>query len=417
MKAAGQRKIFEFLSQIILSPVYLLVKLIPKDKKLYLIGSSLGLHFADNGKYLFLYASQNVGDIKTVFISKDKSVVDFLKSNGYRAEYLYSRRGFKTVVRAKKAFLNHSVRDISPLLLGGAEIIQLWHGTPLKKIGYNADWTADSAKAHIKNGLRRIIYTIFPYMYGSRWFDKIVVSSETISGTFQTAFGIDKTKIEIVGQPRNDCLHRDFRLDKKIFTELDYLNSLKVKYDIIISWLPTHRGKSGKTLINLIDQYGFDEAEFTDFLKSHNIGFIAKPHFLEREALAGRSDLGENFIIYDYVDPYPLLRYTDILMTDYSSVFFDFLLTDRPMIFSPFDFDDYIKTEADFQYDYNEVTPGPKCRDWNETKTAIADAIKTIKSGNPDSFAEKRVEIRDRFNRYKTDFCKKTVEEFFDLNG
>lgn len=417
MKIAGQRKLFEFLSQIILSPVYLLVKLIPKDKRLYLIGSSLGLYFADNSKYLFLYASQNVDNIKTVFISKNKKVVDFLKSNGYRAEYLYSWRGFKTVVRAKKAFLNHSLRDISPLLLGGAEIIQLWHGTPLKRIGYDADWTAASAKARIKNGVRKIIYSIFPYMYGSRWFDKIVVSSETISGTFQTAFGIDKTKIEIVGQPRNDCLHQEFRLDKLIFTELDFLKDLKGKYDIIISWLPTHRGKSGKTLINLIDQYGFDEAEFADFLIINNIGFIAKPHFLERETLADKSGLGGNFIIYDYVDPYPLLRYTNVLMTDYSSVFFDFLLTDRPMIFSPFDFDDYIKAEADYYYDYNEVTPGPKCRDWTETKTAIEDAIKTIKSGVPDSFAEKRLEICGRFNYYKTDFCQKIVEKFFDLSS
>jgi CDP-glycerol glycerophosphotransferase (TagB/SpsB family) len=417
MSGRGKRGLSGFILLILLSPIYLLVKLIPKDKRLYIYGSSLGLHFADNSKYLFLYASEKIGDLKSIFISRNKSLVEFLRENGYSAEYLYSVSGLITVLRAGKAFINHSAKDIHPLLMDGAEIIQLWHGTPLKKIGYDADWKGGSIKANIKNFIRRMVYFVFPFMYSSRVFDKIAVSSEEVLATYQTAFGIGRNKIEIIGQPRNDCLNPKFVLNKKIFEEIEFLESLKIRFSQIVAWLPTHRGLSGKTIVDLLNDYGFNNREFNRFLKENNIAFIVKPHFLERDALKAKDYHSDNFIVYDYVDPYPLLRYTDILITDYSSVFFDFLLTGRPLIFAPFDLEEYRRRDADFYYDYDDVTPGPKCRSWDEIIKEIYEFISIKKLNRTDPYTKKGLEMNDRFNYYKSGFCQRAADRFFDLDG
>jgi len=413
MAGIGQSKLFNYIFLILFSPVYLLAKLIPKNRKLYVFGSSLGHHCADNSKYLFLYASKHISNIKSVFISRNRSLVEFLIKKGYQAEYLNSFQGIRTVLRAKKAFLSNSTKDIHPLLLGGAEIIQLWHGTPLKKIGYDADWKTGTIKAEIKNTVRRVLFAVFPFLYSARVFDKIVISSPDIMDSYLTAFKIPPEKTEIIGQPRNDCLNPSYALDENIFDELEYLENLKDRYDMIISWLPTHRGLSGKTIVNLMDEYGLDFGKFDEFLRENNIAFVAKPHVLERDALKSRATAGENIIVYDYVDPYPLLRYTNILITDYSSVYFDFLLTGKPVIFTPFDFDDYCRDDADFYYDYDSVTPGPKCRTWDEITAELKNALACLRSSAPDPYAEKRKEICGRFNYYNSDFCRRVTERFF----
>ncbi|MCP4706001.1 MAG: hypothetical protein GY865_15490 [candidate division Zixibacteria bacterium] len=412
MSQSGQRKLIEFISLILFSPIYLLVKLIPKNKYLHIYGSSLGLNFSDNSKYLFLYASKNIKTIKSVYISRNKNVVAQLINNGYCAEYLYSYNGIKAVLTAKKAFINHSVRDIHPLLLGGAEIIQLWHGTPLKKIGYDADWITDSTITKIKFLIRRIIYCIFPYMYSSRWFDKVIASSDETVVTFKTAFGITDKRIEVIGQPRNDCLNLNYEMDKTIFPEIEYLEKLKNKFDTVIAWLPTHRATMSKSILDLMDNHNFNLETADNFLKENKIGMIIKPHFLEKESLVKRFKNSDDIIVYDFVDPYPLLRYTDILITDYSSVYFDFLLLNRPIIFTPFDYENYIRTNGSFYYDYNEVTPGPKCSDWNEVILELEKTLVLLKNQSTDPFLEKRIEISNKFNYYKEDYCRKVADRF-----
>ncbi|HHI03541.1 MAG TPA: glycerophosphotransferase, partial [candidate division Zixibacteria bacterium] len=337
MNRTRQKRLLNIILLIILSPIYLLVKLIPKNRKLYIYGSSLGRYFADNSKYLFLYASKNINEIKHVYISKNSRLVETLREKGYNAEYLYSFQGIGTVLRARKAFLSHSANDIHPLLLGGAEIIQLWHGTSLKKIGYDADWRENTARDRLKNGIRRILYFVFPYLYCSHLFDKIVISSENTMATYETAFGIKPNRIEVIGQPRNDCLDPEYKMDKKIFSEIEYLDNLKERFDTIVAWLPTHRRLLGKTIVDLLDEHGFNLERFDRFLQENKIGLIAKPHFVEKDTLSNRVKIGNNIIVYRFVDPYPLLRYSDILISDYSSVYFDFLLIDRPIIFAPFD--------------------------------------------------------------------------------
>ena len=94
-------------------------------------------------------------------------------------------------------------------------------------------------------------------------------------------------------------------------------------------------------------------------------------------------------------DIYPILRYTDVLITDYSSVYFDYLLLNRPIIFAPFDIDEYMKKDREFYDNYNDVTPGPKAKNWDEVLVYIKEAIR-----EPEKYGKDRERICKIFNQY-----------------
>jgi CDP-glycerol glycerophosphotransferase (TagB/SpsB family) len=397
---------------VILLPVYLVAKVIPKNPELYLFGSRYGIELAENTKYLFLNVAKNVEDARCVFVSRNREVVRLLQDNGYHALYIFSLAGIATAVRAKKCFVSHSTYDIHALLIGGAEIIQLWHGTPLKKIGYDAVYQRKGKLGRIKSAVRSVLFNIFPYLNTSMVFDRLVISSENVKDSFKTAFCIRDQRISVLGQPRNDALAEDYEFDRSIFPEMGFLDSLKARTGCLITWMPTHRMISGGLVANLLTEYSFDAEKLAAFLGEHDAHLIIKVHPLDRQGLKGIFQDSDRITTYPYADAYPLLRFTDILMTDYSSVCFDFLLTNRPIVFTSFDYDAYVRDDASFYYDYTKVTPGYKCRDWNEVLRALKEHAGCLAEDKADPFCEERAKTCRMFNDYAADNARRVIETF-----
>ena len=84
-----------------------------------------------------------------------------------------------------------------------------------------------------------------------------------------------------------------------------------------------------------------------------------------------------------------------MLVTDYSSVYFDFLLLDRPILFAPFDLDEY-RTRRNFYYEYDDVTPGPKARTWTEVMNQLDLVLEGV-----DAHKDDRKRVRDKFNKHQ----------------
>jgi len=401
---------------ILLLPLYLIGRFIPKNDRLYAFGSRHGLEFADNSKYLFLYASEHIKNIKCVFISRNREVVRLLTDNGYNAYYIFSWRGVITAVRAKKCFISNSTHDVHTLLIGGAEVIQLWHGTPLKQICYNADLMKGNFKIRIKYFIRGILFKLVPYLNTTMTFEKLVIASEYVKKNFQSAFKAKNDQILVLGQARNDCLTDDFKFEKGVFPELKWLEQLRSKTNAVITWMPTHRLMSGGATEDLVNGYSFDLQQLADLLEKYNAHFVIKVHFLDSRGLKDKFKDCNRIILYRYSDPYPLLRYTDVLVTDYSSVYFDFLMLNQPIVFAPFDYEQYVKYDASFYYDYNDVTPGDKCHNWNEVMGALDRLLIGLKSGEIDPYADMREELCHLFNDYQGENCKRTVDKLFNLS-
>ena len=88
-------------------------------------------------------------------------------------------------------------------------------------------------------------------------------------------------------------------------------------------------------------------------------------------------------------DIYPLLSHFDVLLTDYSSIFFDYLLLDRPIVFYPYDMDSY-RSGRELLFDYDAMTPGPRAVDFDGL-LAVIEATLT----QPDTFAAERKRVTD----------------------
>ena len=84
------------------------------------------------------------------------------------------------------------------------------------------------------------------------------------------------------------------------------------------------------------------------------------------EEVVKQINRAKNITFLDDIDITEYLNNVDMLITDYSSVYFDFLKTGKPIIFAPFDIDDYLRKDRELYYPYSEVTPGPSCKNWDD---------------------------------------------------
>jgi CDP-glycerol glycerophosphotransferase (TagB/SpsB family) len=151
-------------------------------------------------------------------------------------------------------------------------------------------------------------------------------------------------------------------------------------------------------------EYSFDPESMSRFLMKHNLVLVIKPHFIELNEVLDNLKGFDRIKVYQEADPYPLLKYTDILITDYSSVIFDFLVTDKPIIFTPFDMEYYIKNINDFYFDYREISAGPQCKDWLEVQKNI------VKILGDDPYTNQRRLLNSKFNKFSSHHSERLVE-------
>lgn len=381
------KKIFRLFFEF---PLYWISKFTPKNKNLEVIGSSLGNHFADNPKYFFLqHYKEKKSKVNLVWLTKNKKVVEQVNSIGLPVFYLYSAKGFFIALRASRSYISHQLDDINGALIGGSKIIQLWHGVPLKRIGFGGDWD-DSGRL---GKLKVLIFKLFPYNY-YMCCDLVVAPSDKTKNiykeSFSKSFRNNKISENILKASQSRTLYFGDNLSMSVdfFPEIDNLLSIKNKYDKIISWLPTQRRQLNKSIIDVIEESKLDMKRIELFCKEKNFLFVIKAHFLDFDQLNKLTGNFNNILIYPHSDPYPLLKYTDILVTDYSSVFFDFLILKRPIMFMCHDYQEYSE-KVKFYYDLKKLDIGNIYKNWDEI-------ISNLES--KDTFKEKRISLYERFN-------------------
>ena len=87
---------------------------------------------------------------------------------------------------------------------------------------------------------------------------------------------------------------------------------------------------------------------------------------------------GDNIVVIDAdTDPYVFLKHADVLVTDYSSIYFDYILTGKPIIFFDYDLKEYLHDSREMYFDYNSVTPGDKAENYSELKLSLIKACKS----------------------------------------
>ena len=354
--------------------VMYLSMLMPRNKKLCVFGAWLGERFADNSKQLFIEACDRK-NLRAVWITKSESVLKEIHDMGYEAYMWGTPKAVWTQLRAGYAIVSNGISDLEHTFLGRSVIIDLWHGIPLKKVVYDnkyeKDW--DSPKQKLRDKLINV-------PLGKMYF---VAPSEMFIPIYQSAFRRKRQQIICLGQPRSDIFFADNKPDK-------YFPDKK-----IILYCPTHRNE-GAEKIELSKIFDLERLE--KFLDESGYYFVIKKHFYHRMEV-------ENLEAYPHIiditnedmDIQRLIMETEILITDYSSIYIDYLLLDSPLLFYCYDYEHYLANDREMYFEYEEVTPGVKAKSFDE----LLGQLKEV-TVNGDSYGkEDRERVKNMF------YCKK----------
>jgi len=351
------KKYIKYLPKVI-SPflflIYCLVYFFPRNKKNWVFGSGVGMNFSDNAKYLFLYCS-SLSEINSFWITRNRFLLKSLRNEGLNAYYKYSAKGLWLSLSSKVYVYDSRTGSINHWTSAGALKVNLWHGSPLKTI--DRDITVKHNAFYIGNHtwgpMRYLVRMMMP-----EWFvvaDLMIATSNKVKGYFNSAFG--SKKIEVTGYPRNDIIINPSLYTKHLEFEQNIIDSIST--DKTILYAPTFRDT------NRFDRKTPIEWErLNDLLKKNDTTFLIKLHRHDY-SMAMREKCSHIRVLDNESDMYPLFSKVDLLITDYSSIFFDFLLTDKPVLFYPYDKDDYLTKDRSMYDEYDTVTPGHKAYDFN----------------------------------------------------
>ncbi len=343
--------------------------IVPRRKKrIILWGRDCGL-FTDNVKYLYLHLVHNCrSEGEFYFLTESGDVFSALSER--KLPVLFYPR-LKTAWMLLRAGVIVSDSDVwinrfRYHLLFTAFSVQLWHGVGLKTIGLD--------NPQVKRMLRHPIMRAYYRLKGKLVrYDLLITTGDAFLNRGYVT-GINKKRTRATGYPRNDVFFSDFSgdemigADRQVFTAARQFREQGGKVAV---YLPTFRDTGRDAItdkildIEVLDRF-CREKRLLMIFKFHSWGMIKDSQTRASIAKAG------NILIYDNTrDIYPLLPLTDVMISDYSSVYMDYLLLDRPVVFFTYDLDDYLKNERDFYFSYDELTPGLKCRDQNELQQGL----------------------------------------------
>ncbi|UQS86533.1 CDP-glycerol glycerophosphotransferase family protein [Nicoliella spurrieriana] len=223
--------------------------------------------------------------------------------------------------------------------------IQTWHGTPLKKLGIDINNVempgTDTNRYH-----RRFIAET------KRW-DYLIAPNQYSKDIFKRAFQFHNQFLDI-GYPRNDILYAD--------NNKQQINKLKQQLignvnQTVITYAPTWRDDQYVTRGQYKFDLPFDLKRFFQVVPNDTM-LIIRPHYLIKDHINIEGFENRVKILADE-DISSIYLITDLLITDYSSVMFDFANLNRPMLFYSYDLQHYRDQLRGFYFDYQSQLPGP----------------------------------------------------------
>ena len=366
--------------------IYIFSLVLFRSRKYVIVGGWYGKRFADNSKGTFLYLNENkerLGIKKVFWYTNDQKIYEALSKKGYDVLYRLNVRSIFWHLRSAVHIVDQGSHDILGWLSTGAIKINMWHGIPLKSIGRDS---ADGIK-----GVRRII---IDWSSGGAWRGCFgVAPSDKASQLLSSGLGIDINKFLIMTYPRTLELYKAKRRSRDELYRVFYL--------------PTFRDNGKKC--PLLD---LDLSEFNKKLRENSIVLKVKPHYADKADWEIVSSYSNIIILNAEDDVYDNLMMTDLLITDYSSVYFDFMITERPILFYCYDFEYYQKSDRGFLLDYDEYTPGEKTKDSSRLIDEIL-KIKNCEQQYRDRYEYQYKRINEEINRYNEQPNLEALDKIF----
>ena len=358
------------------------------DSHIWLFSSTDNSHYNYNSRYLFEYVKENLPEITPLFVINDPELRNSLSSK-YGKQYFIETeniQGLRQALSAGVWFTSAGLPAYGTGLHKKRLIINLWHGVPLKKIAL--------LDPNLKKAARIYFKKIFSENYTC-----ILTTSHELIPLMARSFAVSEDKIKVWGQPRNDGLFQknDCReILGQLFPDLP-------EYTKTVLYAPTFRDYGQVQLFPFKD---FDQKQLEAFLDEKNMLLFIRTHVAEQGSAAPYLGKRIRFLGNEQAeDVTGILNIFDCLITDYSSIYIDYLLTDKPMIFLPYDRQQYLDGRG-MNFDYDDVTPGPKPETFNDFLDAL--------SPKEDFWKSERTRVNRLFNEIQhpcaADICNKVLK-------
>lgn len=307
-----------------------------------------------NAKYLFLFMKKQ--NLRKIWISTNARDFEYFSNLNVEVYKRWSAKGLFHSLTAGIYVFTHDVHDINRWTCSGAKLVHLYHGLPVKKV------SNDDKKHNHSSLLYRMLIPshFFP-------FDVQLVTGSFFTNIFQRCFYLKEDACVQSMFPRNILLTKS-REDVELFLRqthnsysLSLIEKMK-KYNRVYIYMPTWRD-SGTDFLELAN---FNYKKLNKILQDNNDLFLFKLHpatFLNKKS---EIEQFSNFeFIESTIDVYPLLKFTDCLITDYSSIYFDYALMNKDIILYMFDLDKYLACERELYFDMAQL-PALNCNKFDD---------------------------------------------------
>lgn len=318
-------------------------------------------NFDCNSKYLFLWVLEHHPEIEATWITGKRETYETLREAGYPVEMRWSPAGIKKTLTAGVAIFRQYPDDVNMPLLGGAKLVNLWHGVGLKRIEYECK--PEHQRLYLKRRNNPLVRLAFLERF--RDIDLFISTSPEMTTHFARCFRMSERQIFEAGYPRLDgAVDQGLATRAREGAGVEEALAEAAAGRRVIVYMPTWRN-SGRS---------FFEAAFPDLdrleaaLERANAVLFLKPHRLSYDEplrlFAGRRHI---HVLPLGSDPYVLFQGMDCLVTDYSSVLYDYIyVRDAGCVVYSFDEREYLEKDQGLIAPFEDNIIGERARSFAE---------------------------------------------------
>lgn len=314
--------------------------------------SFFGKSYSDSPKYIYEYLVKNhPKKYKYIWVIDNKNTTipyshTKVKRFSFRYFYYMARsKYFVFNVRQPEWFQKRE----------GSIFLETWHGTPLKKLAYDLENTTAATQKFKKQTSRQ-----------AQMWDYLIAPNQFSGDTFRRCFQFNQKMLK-TGYPRNDILHAADMVEITVRVK----ESIGIPRDKkTILYAPTWRDDEYYTKVSYKFSLKLDLQLLKEQLGEEYV-ILLRTHYYIADSLDLTGFEGFAYNLSSYNDISELYLISDVLITDYSSVFFDYANLKRPMLFYTYDLEKYRDVLRGFYIDIEEELPGPLLYSTEEVITAL----------------------------------------------
>lgn len=382
---------------------YWLFALVPKKSNLWVFSGFFKTNYMDNTKYLYEHILKKHPEIEVVWLTKNKDIFRQLQQQKMPVLKMKSLKGIWTMARAQVAFSDHFKMSDYDNRFGfnaRTKFVNLWHGVGLKSMAPYGDkikntdvhgvrlssdiciLKEDACAVRLFKKIRYFFFSPFRELFEEYFL--MLCPGEQFSQYNATPWRVPLSSQFFCGYPRNVnlALNKDKKSDE-----------FKIIYAPTYRWIPDDE-------ISMVKMFLSNIESINNLLEKINGTFTLRlhPHTwrnYENKILDAIVNY-PRFSVSKEKDIYNELHNYSLMISDYSSIVYDFLILDRPIIFLAFDEKQYCSGDASFSMPYKENCAGDVTMSWDDTLLSIEKSF-----NNPDYNKEIREKISEIFTPKK----------------